>query len=124
MRGGGGGGGLEGIIKLMLGEGEWNNLGPGGLNKIGACPLSRGGYILFPGGGGGGGRRSGYVCNYCHCRGVWLNNKNKIAHCLLQHIKANWILQFLNGGYGPVVATAILSAGILLNFPVFFQHAV
>ena len=50
--------------------------------------------------------------------GVWLNNKNKIAHCLLQHIKANWILQFLNGGYGPVVATAILSAGILLNFPV------
>ena len=39
----------------MLGEGEWNNLGPGGLNKIGACPLSRGGYILFPGGGGGGG---------------------------------------------------------------------
>ena len=53
----------------MLGEGEWNNLGPGGLNKIGACPggicksvpgvggryhisLSRGGYILFPGGGG------------------------------------------------------------------------
>ena len=31
----------------MLGEGEWNNIGPGGLNKIGACPgaftnLSRG----------------------------------------------------------------------------------
>ena len=44
--------------------------------------------------------------------------KNKIVHCLLQHIKANWILQFLNGGYGPVVASAILSAGILLNFPV------
>ena len=58
----------------MLGEGEWNNLGPGGLNKIGACPggicksvpgvggryhisLSRGGYILFPRGGGGGGTR-------------------------------------------------------------------
>ena len=119
----------------MLGEGEWNNLGPGGLNKIGACPggicksvpgvggryhisLSRGGYILFLGEGGGelGGRRSGYVCNYCHCRGVWLNNE--IAHCLLQHTKANWILQFLNGGYGPVVASAILSAGILLNFPV------
>ena len=46
-----------------------------------------------------------YVCNYCHCRGVWLNNN--IAHCLLQHTKANRILQFLNGEYGPMVASAI-----------------
>ena len=47
---GGGGGRLEGIIKLMLQEGEWNNIGPGGLNTIGACP---GAFAsLFQGGGG------------------------------------------------------------------------
>ena len=46
----------------MLGEEEWNNIGPGGLNKIGACPGGIcksvpggvwGCYILFWGGGGG-----------------------------------------------------------------------
>ena len=43
--GGGGGGGVE-----------WNNIGPGGLNKIGACP---GGICKSVGWGGGGG---GGVC--------------------------------------------------------------
>ena len=67
----------------MLGEGEWNNLGPGGLNKIGACPggicksvpgvggeisyklVQRGLYIVPGGGGGGGGGTRGkeeWVC--------------------------------------------------------------
>ena len=80
--------------------------------------LSQRGLYIVPGGGTRG--EEEWVC--LHCRGVWLNNK--IAHCLLQHTKANWILQFLNSRYGPVVASAILSAGILLDFPVFFQRAV
>ena len=54
----------------MLGEGEWNNIGPGGLNKIGACP---GAFAsLFQGGGGGGGGGEAEISYKLVQRGLYI----------------------------------------------------